>query len=104
MSSKFFLMSFGIGAMMLAANHAHAQPRNCADHETVVTRLAERYGESRQSIGLGNDNSVLEVFASDDTGSWTITVTKPGGQTCLVAAGESYQHLAETLPAVERGT
>lgn len=104
MSSKFLLMSFGIGAMMLAANTVHAQQRNCADHETVVARLAERYGESRQSIGLGNDNSVLEVFASDDTGSWTITVTKPGGQTCLVAAGEAYQHLAETLPTAERGT
>jgi hypothetical protein len=91
-----FLMSFGIGAMLLAAQQAHAQG-NCADHATVVERLGERYGESRQSIGLASDNAVIEVFASMDTGSWTITVTRPGGPTCLVAAGQAYQYLNEPL-------
>ena len=91
-----FLMSFGIGAMMLAAQQAHAQG-NCADHATVVERLGEHYGESRQSNGLASDNAVVEVFASMDTGSWTITVTRPGGPTCLVAAGQAYQYLNEPL-------
>lgn len=91
-----FLMSFGIAAMVLAAQQAHAQG-NCADHATVVERLAERYGESRQSIGLSGDNSVVEVFASMDTGSWTITITRPGGLTCLAAAGQAYQYLNEPL-------
>ena len=104
MKRNFFLMSFGIGAMMLAANHAQAQSRQCAAHEAVVERLADRYGESRQSIGLGSDNSVVEVFASTETGSWTIVVTRPGGPTCLVAAGQSFQLLNETLPNAEQGT
>ena len=103
MKRNLFLMSFGIGAMLLAANHANAQARNCADHDTIVARLAERYGESRQSIGLGNDNSVLEVFASMETGSWTITVTRPGGPTCLVAAGQAFAHLNEVLPNTDSG-
>ncbi len=71
--------------------------RNCADHATVVERLGEHYGESRQSMGLASDNAVVEVFASMDTGSWTITVTRPGGPTCLVAAGQAYQYLNEPL-------
>lgn len=104
MKHNLFLMSFGIGAMMLAANHANAQTRNCAEHGSVVERLADRYGESRQSIGLGSDNSVVEVFASDETGSWTITVTKPGGPTCLVAAGQSFQQVNEELPETDQGT
>ncbi len=97
MRRTFYLMSFGIGAMMLAANQTQAQGGNCATHAQVVERLAERYGESRQSIGLGNDNAVVEVFASMDTGSWTITVTQPGGPTCLVAAGQAYQYVNEPL-------
>ncbi|PUB16394.1 hypothetical protein [Yoonia sediminilitoris] len=104
MKRKLFLMSFGIGAMMLAANHANAQSRNCAAHEAVVERLADRYGESRKSIGLGSDNSVVEVFASDTTGSWTIVVTKPGGPTCLVAAGQSFQTVSDALPDTDQGT
>lgn len=65
----------------------------------VVDRLAEGYGETRQSMGLGANNSVIEVFASDETGTWTITVTMPNGMTCLVASGQAYEALAEALPA-----
>ncbi|MBD3664005.1 hypothetical protein [Sulfitobacter aestuariivivens] len=72
--------------------------RNCAPREAVVTRLAEGYGETRQSIGLGSNNAVIEVFASDETGSWSITVTQPNGVTCLVASGQGYEQLAEALP------
>lgn len=99
MRRTFFLMSFGIGAL-IAANPSQAQTGQCADHTIVVERLAERYGESRQSIGLASDNSVVEVFASMDTGSWTITVTRSGGPTCLVAAGQAYSYLNESLPII----
>ena len=50
-------------------------------------------------MGLGSNNAVIEVFASDETGSWTITVTKANGVTCLVASGQNFQTLAEVLPA-----
>lgn len=103
MTRKFLLMTLSIGAMMLATKSAFAQSRNCADHESIVVQLASRYGESRQSIGLGQDNSVLEVFASTETGTWTITVTMPGGLTCLVAAGEAFQQVAEALPNTDNG-
>lgn len=74
------------------------QVRNCGPREAVVTRLAENYGETRQSMGLGSNNAVIEVFASDKTGSWTITVTQPNGMTCLVASGQGFERLSEILP------
>lgn len=73
--------------------------RNCGPREVVLDRLAQGYGETRQSIGLGANNAVVEVFASQDTGTWTITVTTPNGLTCLVASGQSFETLAEALPA-----
>lgn len=75
--------------------------QNCAPRDTVVERLAKRYGETRQSIGLGANNAMVEVFASSESGSWTITVTTPQGLTCLVASGQAYETLAEVLPATE---
>jgi hypothetical protein len=72
--------------------------RNCAPREAVVDRLAEGYGETRKSMGLGANNSVVEVFASEETGTWTITVTTPNGLTCLVASGQSFETLVEALP------
>lgn len=75
------------------------QSRNCGPRELVVTRLAEGYGETRQSMGLGANNAVIEVFASDESGTWTIIVTTPNGMTCLVASGQAFEELAEALPA-----
>lgn len=76
---------------------AEAQ-QNCAPRDAVLQRLAERYGESRRSIGLAPQGRVVEVFASGDSGSWTITVTLPNGVTCLVASGQAFEALDEALP------
>ncbi len=88
MKQNFLLMWFGIGAMFLAASHANAQSANCGPHPIIVERLADSYGEIRQSIGLRSNNSVMEIFASLESSTWTVTVTRPGGPSCLVASGE----------------
>lgn len=86
----------GLALALASAAPAAAQvTRNCADRDHVVTRLAERFGETRQSIGLGANNQVMEVYASLETGTWTITVTMPSGMTCLIAAGQAYEPLTE---------
>ncbi|GGH38685.1 hypothetical protein SAMN05444007_11124 [Cribrihabitans marinus] len=98
MTRMMFGMTMGLGVMALAAQQLQAQPRNCAPREVVMKKLAEEFGETRRGIGLVQEGSVMEVFASDGSGSWTITVTLPSGVTCLVAAGEAYETLAEALP------
>jgi len=98
----FHLSALTAAAALLVATTkdvAAQNTRNCGPRDVVVNRLAEGYGETRQSIGLGANNAVVEVFASDDTGTWTITVTNPSGVTCLVASGQAFEELAEVLPA-----
>ncbi len=100
MMNTMFKMTMILGVMVLAASHVAAEgTRNCAPRQMVLEQLADKYGETRQSIGLGTNNAVVEIFASPETGTWTITVTTPDGQTCLVASGQSFEALAEALPA-----
>lgn len=81
---------------------AEAQGRPaCAARDHVITRLAERYGETRQSMGLNQDKGLIEVYASDDTGSWTILLTRPDGTTCLLASGELWE--PDAGPSVKPG-
>ncbi len=80
------------------AGAARADSGHCAPRERVVERLTAKFGETRQSVGIGTNNSLVEVFASDDTGTWTITVTQADGTTCLVASGQAFETLAEVLP------
>lgn len=71
---------------------AEAQTRTaCAEREAVIARLADRYGETLQSLGLQSDSAVVELYASADTGTWTILMTRPDGISCLIASGEMWQ-------------
>lgn len=91
--------SLAAGVLMIAPQIASAQQsQNCAPRDHVIARLASGYGEVRQSIGLGSNNAVIETYASPETGSWTITVTMPGGMTCLVASGQAFERVTDTLP------
>lgn len=82
----------------LLAVPAPAQGRNCQLHAIVVERLAQGHGETRRSFGLTGLGQLVEVFASDASGTWTITVTSPAGLTCLIASGTSFETLAQALP------
>jgi len=95
MKQQLLTLSLGIGAILISTQQLFGQSRACAKHETVVTRLAQAYGENRQSMGLDANNTVIEVFASEETGTWTITVTTANGITCLIASGQAYEKLAE---------
>jgi hypothetical protein len=98
MNKQLLVLSFGIGIAFFALKPAQAQTTPCATHEAIVAHLASEFGETRQSIGLAADNSVVEVFASEETGSWTITMTTADGPTCLVAAGQAFQNEHNALP------
>ncbi|SDE34063.1 hypothetical protein [Limimaricola pyoseonensis] len=81
------------------AGPAAAAPR-CGPHAEITAHLAERYGESRRAIALDGKRRVVEIYASDD-GSWSLLTTKPGGPTCLMAAGEAFEALAGGLSPPE---
>lgn len=107
MQRKHFLISLGFGALLLAAQQSQAQQsqaRQCADRATVVSYLTEQQGETRRAVGLSGDTAMVEVFASDDTGTWSIIVTQAGGLTCLVAAGHAYHSATDPLPDPGQGT
>ncbi|MEL6582449.1 MAG: hypothetical protein AAFQ36_01335 [Pseudomonadota bacterium] len=94
---KIVLATVLLGSAISASLAQASQPR-CAPRDTALNTLADKYGEVRRSMGL-NKQGIVEVFSSDDSGSWTITVTTPQGMMCIVAAGEAYT--GDPGPALE---
>jgi hypothetical protein len=90
-------------AFALAPLAVQAGTMRCADHDVMVRHLAQGWGESRQSIALDAGNSMVEVFASPETGTWTMTVTRPGGPTCMIASGHAFESIEEPLPVLDEG-
>ena len=72
------------------------QQRPCAPHDTISMALEKEYGEQARAMGLAQDNTVMEVYASEESGTWTLTVTMPNGLTCLGASGKSFETIAPT--------
>lgn len=75
-----------------------AMAQNCGPRDAVLATLSGQYGEVRQGIGLAGPSGVVEIFASAATGTWTITLTRPDGLTCLIASGDHYQAENATVP------
>ncbi|MFN4193229.1 MAG: hypothetical protein ACK4FR_09820 [Tabrizicola sp.] len=98
MTKEMFALSFGLAAMLAATDIAHGAPQ-CDSREAVTALLADRYGETRRSVGIAGQAAVMEVYASDETGTWSITMTLPDGMMCLMASGSDYETVTEDLPA-----
>jgi len=78
------------GALALAPP-VHAQSI-CAERDTIVERLKNRYHESYQGAGLQSTTSLIEIWSSEETGSWTILMSKADGTSCVVASGMNWQY------------
>jgi hypothetical protein len=98
MTQMMFALSLGLGGMIAAADVAFSNPQ-CDARDKVVALLAERYGESRRAVGIAGEAAVMELYAAEDSGTWTITMTLPDGQMCLMASGAGFEAITEELPA-----
>lgn len=81
-----------------AAGTAAPAARACAARGEVVAKLAHRFGETLRSVGLQRAEGLVEVYASEKTGTWTILVTRPDGMSCLLAAGELWEEEPQSAP------
>lgn len=81
----------GTAATAVTATSASAQTMACGSREEMTDRLKRGFGEAQTGLGLISAAQILEVWSSEETGTWTILMTDPEGQTCMVAAGEAWK-------------
>lgn len=102
MTQPMLALSLGFAGVILATQIAFSNPQ-CDTRDRVTALLADRYGETRQAMGLAGQSAVMELYASETTGTWTITFTLPDGRMCLMASGAGYEARTEDLPARGEG-
>ena len=74
------------------------QAAGCGKREQVVERLKTRYSESLTAGGLQasrNSQTIVEVWASEETGTFTVILTTPEGLSCVVATGTDWFQAVE---------
>jgi hypothetical protein len=73
---------------------AWAGSEYCAQRDQVVERLAAHYKEQPSGRGLQareDRQELVEVWASRETGTFTVMLTTPDGMSCVLATGTDWQ-------------
>lgn len=75
-----------------ATGQASAQAaRACvAQGAPLAEELGRQYGEVLTAAGVDANGNLIQVYSSDDKGTWTIAMTLPGGTTCVLSTGEGW--------------
>ncbi len=60
---------------------------SCGHRDQVVKSLEGKYSETHIASGFQSSAGLVEIWASESDGTWTILLTQPNGQTCVMAAG-----------------
>lgn len=71
----------------------------CGPTGMIEKRIADKYGETIVGAGIV-DGGIMFTLANPDTGTFTVLLRRPDGQTCIVMGGTGYA----TIEAVKSGT
>jgi len=78
-----------LGLLLLTGTNALANAQ-CATREDLTERLKVNYQEELAARGLQQrfqGATVLEIWASEKTGTFTVLMTNAHGQSCIMASG-----------------
>jgi hypothetical protein len=86
-----------VKALLAALLLAQQQP--CGPTGQVEKRIADQYGESIIGAGVVA-GGLMFITANPDSGSFTVMLRKPNGQTCVLMGGTGFA----TQDALKKGT
>jgi hypothetical protein len=69
----------------------------CLLSEDLAWLLREQYAEVPVARGVGEDGTLVTVFAAKTTGTWRIALTDPTGVSCVIAEGTGFELLPQEL-------
>lgn len=89
-------VAYALAALALLASPAQAQDSACAPTDEVRRVLRERFNERPEMAGVDGNGYLMTIYRQPGIGgSWTITVTSPGGPACIVASGKMWAELTD---------
>ena len=77
-------------AVILVSSAAVAQVP-CGQRDKIVKWLAVKYKEAPIATGVSSQGSLIEVLSTHDGETWTVIVTSPDGNSCLIANGQGWR-------------
>ncbi len=87
----FAMAALALGLLVHTAAAVRAQPV-CMPHDELTERLYATFAEAPAANAIANNGALVELFATRDRSSWTLAMTRPGGISCVLVAGQEWNH------------
>ncbi len=78
-----------LGLLVHTATTVRAQPV-CMPHDKLTEQLYAKFAEAPAANAIANNGALVELFATRDRSSWTLAMTRPGGISCVLVAGQEW--------------
>ena len=81
----------------VVANHGGAK---CGERSDIFNHLISKYKEKIVSSGVDHSGNIVEILTNPETRTWTLVITKPTGETCVIAAGGAWKTQSPKYPDI----
>ncbi len=81
-----------LGLLLQTAGPVQAQPV-CMPRDDLREELQKQFSEAPTAGAIANNGALVQLFANRDRSSWTLVMTRPGGTSCVLVAGEDWNEL-----------
>lgn len=93
------LVTTALGAAAPALAEGDIGTQGCGAPADVAVWLSQHFDETPLARGVQGDGRLFELYAAKAGATWTVVVTEPGGESCIVNEGTSL----EVLPQGAKG-
>ncbi len=91
-----YVLFVAVFALVVSPAFAQVQ-QGCGSHASFIAQLDLKFGEARLGSGMAG-GILFELWASEETGTWTLLRVFPTGWSCIKAAGEGWHTDPKKLP------
>ncbi len=81
-----------LGLLLQTAMPVQAQPV-CMPRDDLREELQKQFSEAPTAGAIANNGASVQLFTNRDRSSWTLVMTRPGGASCVLVAGEDWNEL-----------
>ena len=85
----FAVVTFAFALLLHTAATVKAQ-QVCMPHDEFRVEQQRNFSEAPVAIAIANNGALIELYAKRDKSSWTLVMTRPGGHSCVLVAGEEW--------------
>ena len=93
------MMLFVVASFLVSSVAMSQVP--CGQRDKLFEWLAEKYKEAPIATGVSNNGRLIEVLSTHDGETWTLIVTSPDGNSCLIASGQGWRAKPHELDIAE---